>query len=143
MNRKEYHKEYRLKNKDKIKEYYLKIKDKKNEYRKEWRLKNKDRINEQKRKHYSIYKDNIIARKYKITPEQLEVMYKEQDNCCKICNTHKDDTKMGLFIDHCHKTLEVRGLLCHHCNSMLGFCKDDTELLEKGKQYLKTNGKFN
>ena len=70
-------------------------------------------------------------------------MYKEQDNSCKICNTHKDDTKMGLVIDHCHKTLEVRGLLCHHCNVALGHLKDDTELLDKAKQYLKTNGKFN
>ena len=114
-------------------------------------LKRKLQIQKAANKYYRKNRDKRLAdmkiydlkKKYSITPEQLEVMYKEQDNCCKICNTHKDNTKMGLVIDHCHKTLEVRGLLCHNCNVALGHLKDDTELLDKAKQYLKTNGKFN
>ena len=125
MNRKEYMKAYN-------KKYKLKNKDKISAYNKIYTLKYKDRKRELDNK-----------RLYNITPEQLLAMYKEQGNCCKICGIHKDDTKMGLVIDHCHKTLEVRGLLCHNCNVALGHLKDDTELLDKAKQYLKTNGKFN
>jgi len=116
-------------------------------YNKKYKLKNKDKISLYNKKYELDYKDRrrVVDNKrlYNITPKQLEVMYEEQDNSCKICNTHKDDTKMGLVIDHCHKTLEVRGLLCHNCNVALGHLKDDTELLDKAKQYLKTNGKFN
>ena len=119
-----------------MREYYQNNKDKIRSKQKKWEANNKDKIAEKNFKH------NLKTR-YRITPEQLEVMYKEQGDSCKICNTHKDELKQGLYIDHCHETLEVRGLLCHHCNSMLGFCKDDTELLDKAKQYLKTNGKFN
>ena len=119
-----------------MREYYQKNKDKIRATAKKWKIDNREKVT----KNNFEYKLKTL---YKITPEQLEVMYKEQDNCCKICNTHKDELKQKLYIDHCHKTLEVRGLLCHHCNSMLGFCKDDTELLDKAKQYLKTNGKFN
>ena len=126
----------KLQMKQASRKHYLKNKDKMRDATKQWRLNNKEKYS----KTNFEYKLKTL---YKITPEHLKLMYKEQGDSCKICNTHKDDLKNGLFIDHCHKTLEVRGLLCQHCNSMLGFCKDDPERLEKGKQYLKTNGKFN
>ena len=119
-----------------MREYYQKNKDKIRATAKKWKIDNREKVT----KNNFEYKLKTL---YKITPEHLKLMYKEQGDSCKICNTHKDDLKNGLFIDHCHKTLEVRGLLCQHCNSMLGFCKDDPERLEKAKQYLKTNGKFN
>ena len=118
--------------KKKQKEYYEKNKDKKILNTRSWYANNPKKA-----------KATRLKKRYNITPEQLEVMYKEQDNCCKICNTHKDDTTRGLFIDHNHSTLEVRGLLCNNCNIAIGHLKDDTELLDKAKQYLKTNGKFN
>jgi len=99
------------------------------------------------KKYYSENKDKFknynFKKKYNITPEQLANMYEQQDNCCKICNTHKDELKRGLFVDHDHKTLEVRGLLCLECNTGIGMLKDNTDLLDKAKEYLKTKGKFN
>ena len=118
---KEYQKEYRLKNRDKL-----------NFNKKEYNLKNKDRA-----------KAQFLKRKYNITPEQLQAMYEEQNYTCKTCPTHNDDTPRGLCVDHCHKTYEVRGLLCNDCNLMLGFAKDDIKRLEKAIEYLKTKGKFN
>ena len=118
---KAFQKEYRLKNRDKL-----------NFNKKEYNLKNKDRA-----------KAQFLKRKYNITPEQLQDMYEEQNYTCKTCPTHKDETPRGLYIDHCHKTYEVRGLLCQDCNSMLGFAKDNPEILLKGAEYLKTKGKFN
>ena len=125
MNKKEYLKQYYQNNRDKIRATT-----------KKWQIDNREKV----AKNNFEYK---LKTRYKITPEHLKLMYEEQGDSCKICNTHKDELKEGLVIDHCHKTLKVRGLLCHHCNVALGHLKDDTELLDKAKQYLKTNGKFN
>lgn len=117
------------------------------EYQKERYRKNKDKINKKQKEYNFKNRDNIksynLKRRYNITPEQLANMYLEQGDSCKICNIHKDDTPRGLVIDHNHKTLEVRGLLCNDCNSGIGMLKENPEFLDKAKQYLKTKGKYN
>jgi hypothetical protein len=40
------------------------------------------------------------------------------------------------MIDHDEKTGLVRGLLCHHCNVMLGHARDDIPTLESAVEYL-------
>ena len=114
----------------------MKTKEKRKQYLKEYYLKNKDKIKKQKKQYH-------LKNRYNITPEQLDNLYLEQNDCCKICGIHKDDTSRGLVIDHDHKTMEVRGLLCNEHNLMLGLSKDNIEVLEKSIEYLKTKGKFN
>ena len=83
------------------------------------------------------------ARVYKMTVEQYEKMVTDQDNKCKICN--RAETRMSsvpgkicrLVVDHCHDTDQVRALLCHKCNLMLGASTDSSEILAKGVEYLK------
>lgn len=41
-----------------------------------------------------------------------------------------------LFIDHCHETKDVRGLLCRRCNHGLGFFKDKIDLMNNAIKYL-------
>jgi hypothetical protein len=50
---------------------------------------------------------------------------------CVICN----ETKL-LVVDHCHTSGAVRGLICSHCNSVLGYAKDNIKVLENAIKYL-------
>jgi hypothetical protein len=79
--------------------------------------------------------------KYNITSKDYDTMLKEQNHKCKICSVdflyNKHNTKP--FIDHCHTTNKVRGLLCLHCNAGLGCFKDNTEALTKANNYLQEN----
>ena len=82
-------------------------------------------------------REHSLHYKYKITIEQYEEMFDEQGGRCAIC----ENLPMleALFVDHCHETSKVRGLLCRHCNSMLGFSKDNQETLLKGADYLRNS----
>jgi len=59
----------------------------------------------------------------------------EQDNCCGICG--KEERAKRLCIDHCHASGNIRGLLCHKCNTLLGCADDSPTLLVKAIAYLK------
>ena len=72
-------------------------------------------------------------RKYGLTSRQYDTMYKSRNGCCDICG----DVKKVLCVDHDHKTNKVRGLLCGHCNTALGFVRDSPVVLMKAAIYLK------
>lgn len=67
---------------------------------------------------------------YDLTKE----VYENKTNC-DICN-NKFKEKGEPHLDHCHKTNEVRGWLCHNCNRMLGAAKDNPDTLLKAVDYL-------
>ena len=81
-----------------------------------------------------------LKKTYNITLEQYRQMFINQDNKCAICN--KDgfkickDAKSLLVVDHCHKTGNVRGLLCHNCNRGLGLFKDSVKNLGAAITYI-------
>ena len=81
---------------------------------------------------------------YGLTLEDYEEMLSKQDGKCAICQVSQDISidrrgrvKSTLYIDHCHKTGKVRGLLCSLCNNGLGNFRDSDELLNKAVEYLK------
>jgi hypothetical protein len=88
--------------------------------------KNKDRA-----KHYRL------SKVYGLDKEEYERMYDEQQGKCAICGTHHDELKRGLFVDHCHSTEQVRGLLCQFCNTLLGMAQDNPSVLLNAVNYLK------
>lgn len=75
-----------------------------------------------------------LRRKYALTPEALAAMHTAQAGMCAICGGPPDHR--GLVIDHCHATGNVRGLLCNHCNSLLGMARDDVARLRSAIEYL-------
>lgn len=63
----------------------------------------------------------------------------KQNHACAICGRIMKDK---LFIDHCHKTGKIRGLLCPTCNAGLGFFRDDPNLLKNAVMYLSNKSVF-
>lgn len=90
---------------------------------------NKKRTPEQRRS--SNYKTL-----YGISLQEYNQMLREQGGKCKICGTPHTELGRGLYVDHCHLTGEVRGLLCQACNVALGLFKDSTKVLEQAIRYL-------
>ena len=41
-----------------------------------------------------------------------------------------------ICVDHNHTTGKIRGLLCHKCNSMLGYIKESPLTLQRAVAYL-------
>jgi hypothetical protein len=73
---------------------------------------------------------------YGITEDEYEKLHEAQNGLCACCG--EPPTVHGrLFVDHCHKTTAVRGLLCAHCNTGLGYFKDDPTKLEAAIRYLR------
>ncbi len=81
------------------------------------------------------------AQRHNTTVEILEEMQSSQENCCAICGTHADLVAKGkLFVDHCHASGEVRGLLCHQCNIGIGCLSDDVPRMVVAIEYVRTRG---
>ena len=82
-----------------------------------------------------IYGRRHNIRRYGIEPATYDQLLNEQEGKCKICS--RFPSNRSLHIDHDHKTGEVRGLLCHGCNTALGLLGEDVTIVEKVLAYLK------
>ncbi len=72
---------------------------------------------------------------YSLTVADYDAILAEQGGKCAICGM-KPRTKR-LHVDHDHKTMLVRGLLCSPCNSgVLASAKDSPEILRAAARYL-------
>lgn len=86
-----------------------------------------------------LYNGNILD----ITQEQL-IDYREKQLTCEICGKPLDEcvkwnskfAPKHFCIDHDHKTLKFRGLLCSVCNRQLGWYENNKENIER---YLNKN----
>ena len=85
---------------------------------------------------YQRNRTTVLLKAYGITEDEYNKMYSEQNGDCKICSKNFS----RLCVDHDHKSGKVRGLLCHHCNTMLGLALDDISTLTNAINYLKSTG---
>jgi len=95
-------------------------------YWKEWRKKNhKKRLKQEQ--------DRDRERLYGVTPLRFQELAKNQNNSCAIC---LEPFEKSPHVDHNHITKKARGLLCHFCNTLLGYAKEDTNILARAVSYL-------
>ena len=76
---------------------------------------------------------------------QYDTLLENQGYKCAICGTtNPKGRKSGrggsidvFFVDHNHKTGEVRGLLCNVCNRTIGYVNEDVDLITNMLEYVK------
>ena len=93
---------------------------------------------------YRRHKDDLLARlqkwrfkRFGITEAIYNHMMQACNYACEICLRKFEDTPKGAFIDHCHKTGKVRGLLCFSCNTAEGHLRADPEIIYRLYEYVK------
>jgi hypothetical protein len=106
--------------------------ERKREYARKHAAANREKLRLRSAFYYQKYKADgtILARqrkyslkkKYGITPEQYQEMLLKQDSKCAIClGTMVTSGARHMHVDHCHETGRIRGILCHVCNTKLGW----------------------
>jgi hypothetical protein len=111
------------KNKERLKEYYTKNAEYMCAAQKKY-LSNPDNY------------DTLLNRKYgKGAAEHRRIQITRQNNCCAICKQPFVSRRPDL--DHNHDTQQLRGALCRHCNTGIGFFKESPEILETAARYLR------
>lgn len=127
---------------------------------KAWRAANPERMRELQENHRIANGEVLIARSrewyaankpraaaqaraqklksYGLDEAQYQAMLAEQDGKCAICGSQHGLASRAypLYVDHCHSTGQVRGLLCQRCNAGLGMFRDQLELVNKAALYL-------
>ena len=112
-----------------------------------WKNPKKARTNARKRyknndfqKAKKRYRKKDLKKKFGMTVGEYDEMLKQQKGVCAICGRPEDKLFKGqiiaLSIDHDHKTGQIRGLLCSHCNTMLGLARENTHILTRAISYL-------
>ena len=77
--------------------------------------------------------------RYGLNKNDMISLYESQNKRCKLCDKEVElfNRRKGNsgYIDHDHKTGKVRAILCHPCNTSLGYIESNLDL-ERVKSYL-------
>ena len=79
---------------------------------------------------------------YGLTFDDINRILKEQNGRCKICPRlikfeYGCRKSNRCCVDHDHKTMKIRGLLCDMCNKGLGHFNEDEKTLLSAIEYLR------
>ncbi|GGJ01651.1 endonuclease VII domain-containing protein [Streptomyces brasiliensis] len=75
-----------------------------------------------------------LMRQYGLTEAERDAMVASQRGLCVICLQAP-----AVYVDHCHRTGRVRGVLCFNCNSAIGKLGDDPDAVRRAAAYLEGN----
>jgi Recombination endonuclease VII len=86
---------------------------------------------------YAVAVKARLVREYGITLDDYNRILASQGGGCAICEDVVGATRRPrLYVDHCHETNTVRGILCHRCNVALGLMADSPDLLRIAAKYI-------
>lgn len=78
-------------------------------------------------------KDYNLRRRYGISLETFEAILSSQGGICAVC---KEGDRV-FCVDHNHKTLKIRGIICLSCNlRVIGGARDKDHLLVNAAEYV-------
>ncbi len=99
--------------------------EKRNATKRAWTAKNRGRV-------------AVHVRKvnYGMPEWDFKLLLDAQSHRCAICESVLSATPRAVHVDHCHASGKVRGILCSHCNNILGRAQDSVSVLEKAIIYL-------
>jgi len=92
----------------------------------QYRLKNPDKIKEANK----ACNSTAHAKRYGISLEEYRKRIASSDKC-ECCGS-----KENLCYDHCHNSMEFRGILCRRCNAAIGGLGDTEEGVLNALTYL-------
>lgn len=75
--------------------------------------------------------------KYGMSIREFDRMLSAQQHACVICRKPHSSDK-PLCVDHEHASGRVRGLLCGHCNTAIGYLRDNPMFCRLAAEYLET-----
>lgn len=128
-------------------------------YQRQWYKLNRKHVDKLHNRYYREHKDELLKYKqeyyhahkekwdlssfarwtknlwqfYGLTVKAYRDLATKQGHKCAICIKR---VKGKLFVDHDHKTNNIRGLLCSKCNFGVGLFNDDPKLLKSATNYL-------
>lgn len=108
------------------------------QYNREWYAKNKGKAAEYARSYREKHPDAMrryVLQRHGATEEWFQDQLAAQGGLCAICLRELTPGNKT-HIDHDHATGALRGILCHHCNHMLGHARDSQEVLIAAARYL-------
>lgn len=86
-----------------------------------------------------VYRKSHLKGTFGMTLEDYDKKFQEQKGRCEICGAESpgpSSLRKHFPIDHNHVTGQIRGLLCHMCNHLLGDAREDKDILLNAIEYL-------
>lgn len=105
----------------------------------ERKLARKQRLRKWNDENKARRRDYMLRYTYGISSEKYEELLTAQNHCCAICKRHEKNFKRRMAVEHNHKTREIQGIVCDHCNrSLLGRLRDPA-LFRAAADYLENS----
>jgi hypothetical protein len=90
-----------------------------------------------------VQRERNLKKSFGITIGDYERLLEKQGGVCAICGVSACSSGRNFAVDHCHKSGNIRGLLCKFCNTALGQFQDSKQNLLNAISYLERDDNGN